>query len=186
MIGVGWGGGDIYLRQNLPRGQWRFSSRASQRALQLREGLGTTSHYELTHASRCPACKAIYFSRCINTWRHSSTFKLTVILHSDPNGEPDGPHVRRRCAEARPPPLSCQGVLAPPNGSNYTTDTYNCVLSLLTHHMNQCRAHPVPPVSGGNKKKSKHAVLHESCSFSAAVCRVERASNSRVRSSQEF
>lgn len=86
-----------------------------------------------------------FISHNINMWGHSSTFKLTVILLSDFNSEPDGPHVRR-CAEALPPPLSCQGVcfLALPNGSNYTTDTYNCVLSLLMHHMNQCSAHPVP------------------------------------------
>lgn len=95
----------------------------------------------------------LFISHNINMWRHSSTFKLTVILPSDFNSEPDGPHVRR-CAEARPPPLSCQGVcfLAPPNGSNYTTDTYNCVLSLLTHHMNQCRAHPVPQFKREKKK----------------------------------
>lgn len=124
----------------------------------------------------------LFISHNINMWRHSSTFKLTVILPSDFNSEPDGPHVRR-CAEARPPPLSCQGVcfLAPPNGSNYTTDTYNCVLSLLTHHMNQCRAHPVPQFKRG-KKKSKHAVLHKSCSFSVAVCRVEGTMNSCVLS----
>lgn len=95
----------------------------------------------------------LFISHNINMWRHSSTFKLTVILPSDFNSEPDGPHVHR-CAEARPPPLSCQGVcfLAPPNGSNYTTDTYNCVLSLLTHHMNQCRAHPVPQFKREKKK----------------------------------
>lgn len=99
-------------------------------------------------------------------WRHSSTFKLTVILPSDFNSEPDGPHVHR-CAEARLPPLSCQGVcfLAPPNGSNYTTDTYNCVLSLLMHHMNQCSAHPVAQFKEG---KNKHAILHKSCRFSVA------------------
>lgn len=40
------------------------------------------------------------------------------------------------------PTLSCQGIcfLASSNGSNYTTDTYNSVPSLLTHHLNLYRS----------------------------------------------
>lgn len=122
------------------------------------------SHMHHAHA-RCSVCR-LFISYNINMWRHSSTFKLTVILPSDFNSEPDGPHVR--CwAEARLPPLSCQGVcfLASPNGSNYTTDTYNCVLSLLMHRMNQCSAR-VPPFEG---EKSKQAVRHKSWSFFFSV-----------------
>lgn len=40
------------------------------------------------------------------------------------------------------PILGCQGICfsASANGSNYTTDTYNSVLSLLTHHLNLYRS----------------------------------------------
>lgn len=77
-------------------------------------------------------------------WNHSSTYKFTLKSSFSPLTKQwtRWAICAPVCRTERFPTLSCQGICfsASANGSNYTTDTYNSVLSLLTHHPNLYRS----------------------------------------------